>query len=300
MKSKLLLAPKPAGELLADFICSPVSMRGDRFFATVGELFGLQRQPPQSVADRLRFLTRSDIGITGDDAEEPMPWEKPLYSIAHGIATVDVRGALVKGYDDFTCWWYGLMSTDRLQGAVAELRARTDVGAVIFRMNTPGGVSIGMPETARQIVELGADKLTISVNSDVAASNGCRLAVACDVVLTTPSAVNGCIGTYIALYDYAKMLEEMGIKLELFRAGSLKAIGLPGKEMTDAERAFLQSTVDRCNKNFTNFVRERRGAVEDSTMQGQWFDGEQAVALGLADAVIQTESEVLDYIRGAL
>ena len=110
----------------------------------------------------------------------------------------------------------------------------------------------------------------------------------------------GSIGVYIALYDYSKMLEEMGIKLELFAAGDYKGLGLPGNPLSDVQRAFLQENVARSYAQFTGFVRAQRGSVAVSTCQGQWFDGEQAVALNLADRCVSGLPEILAEIRSAL
>lgn len=284
-----------AQNLLADFICSPVSMRGDRFLATVSDLLAITNG---RVPERVQALEamRADMG----DDDEPWPWEEPIYTVEQGLAILRVDGPLVKGYDDFTCWWYGLASTDRIQAALVELAARVDVAAILLRLNTPGGASIGMPETADQIVALDETKPVFGVTSDMAASNGYRLAAACRAFFATRSAVVGSIGTYLALYDYSEYLKELGVKLELFRDGALKGIGVFGKAITDDERKFLEGVVARSGKIFKDFVQARRPGVEESTMQGQWFDGDQGVELGLVDAVVGSELEVVAQIRAQI
>jgi signal peptide peptidase SppA len=286
-----------AQQLLADFICSPVSMRGDRYFATVRELHALTQADARERHTQLSTLN-SQLGSS--EADEPMPWEEPIYKVEAGLATVFVNGPLVKGYDDFTCWWFGMMSTDRLQAALADLAADQNVRAVKLRLNTPGGVSTGMPETADQILELDTQKPVFAFTSDMAASNGYRLAAACRAILATRSAVVGSIGTYIALYDYSKMLEDMGIKLEMFRDGSLKGIGVMGKEITDDERKFLADTVARSGKIFKDLVREKRPDVKEETMQGQWFDAAHGQQLGLVDIIVKSEAEVDTELRAGL
>lgn len=287
-----------AHNLLADFICSPVSMRADRFRATVQDLHGITTGGAKG--ERLNALNaiheqRADMG---DD--DPWPWELPIYDVEAGLATVQVNGPLVKGYDPFICWWYGFMSTDRLQAALSEIAANANVRAVLLKLNTPGGVSTGMPETADQIVALDKQKQVYAFTSDMAASNGYRLAAACRAILTTRSAVLGSIGTYIALYDYSEYLKEMGIKLELFRDGALKGIGVMGKELSAEEKKFLQDCVDESGAVFKDFVRSQRPDVKDETMQGQWFSGAQAVTLGLADLIVLDEASVAAEIRAGI
>ena len=277
------MKPAHAQRIVADLLCNPVSMRSAEHFATV-----LALSMPAPTAGMMH---------DADDDEGMMPWEKPLYSVADGIAHVPVRGPIVKGYDAMTCWYYGLMSTDALAVALDELAEREDVAAVVFDFNSPGGSSAGMPEVAEQIAALGQIKATIAYVGDQACSNGYRLAAACDIILTTRSATLGCIGTYIALYDRTEQLKAAGIKLELFAAGAYKGMGLDGNPLTDPQRAYLQATTDRSNDMFVDFVLERRGAIAPETMQGQWFDGEQAVELGLADQIVTGLPAVLAALR---
>jgi len=232
--------------------------------------------------------------------DECWPWERPLFEVADGIATVRVTGAFVKGVDDFTCWWYGLLSTDRLQADLAALQADARVRAVILRLNSPGGVSTGMPETADQIMALDAVKPVFAFTSDMACSNGYRVAAAARAILATRSAVVANVGTYIALYNQAEYLKEMGIKLELYRDGALKAIGLYGKETTTAEAEFLQASVARSGAIFKDFVRARRPDVQDEHLQGQWFDAAEAQTYGLVDLIMPDEASVRAEIRAGL
>lgn len=279
------MKPAHAQRILADLLCNPVSMRSAEHFATVLAL--------SSPAPAAAMMHDADE----PDDESGMPWEKPLYSVADGIAHLPVRGPIVKGYDAFTCWCYGLMSTDALAASLDELAERDDVAAIVFDFNSPGGSSAGMPEVAAQIASLGQIKATIAYVGDQACSNGYRLAAACDIILATRSATLGCIGTYIALYDRTEQLKAAGIKLELFAAGAYKGMGLDGNPLTDPQRAFLQAVTDRSNQMFTEFVIERRGAIAAETMQGQWFDGEQAVELGLADQIVAGLPAVLAALR---
>lgn len=239
---------------------------------------------------------RSDFG-DADEEDDCWPWEEPLYTVENGIARVVISGPLIKGYDDFSCWWYGCASIDRIQSTLIELADRGDIRSIEFVINSPGGMSVGMPETASLMVALGENKNTVGFTGDCAASNGYRLLCAANVVIVTPSSIVGSIGTYIALYDYSEYLANLGIKLELFRAGDMKGIGVMGKSLTPKERAFLDDSVKRCNDMFTGFVRDRRGDVADSTMQGQWFDGMQAKDLNLVDALVTTELEVTAKLR---
>lgn len=291
----------PASRLLSDFIAAPVGMRPAQHLAFIGDLHA-GRAARAALTEGGRTVT--EWAMDGFDGE---PWAAPIHEIdgASGIALLEITGPLVKGYDAATAWLYGCASIDRIGLALDDIAAHVAAGrvrALVVVLNTPGGVCIGMRELTDRMVELGRSIPVITHTSDLACSNGMRLAVAGSLFWPTASAMVGCVGTYIALYDYAEMLAAMGIKLELYRAGKYKAWGLPGKETTPEEAAFVQGSVERTNDEFRAFVRARRpGALaSDELLEGQWLDGEQAVAGGLADATVSGLPEVLALLAERL
>jgi len=295
MKTPLRLAP--ASQILADFIAAPVGMRPAQHLTLIRDLHaGL------GVRAALTPGNRTVSEWQWEDHCEGQPWHDPIYAVepTTGIGILELNGPLVKGYDDLTCWAYGAASIDKIARSLHEIEARTDIRALVVVINSPGGMSTGMPELADQLAALASQRLVVTHTSDMAASNGMRLAVAGTRFFPTASATVGCIGTYIALYDYTAYLEEMGIKLELYRAGKYKAIGLPGKATNDEEKTFIQAEVDRSNAYFLDFVRARRPGVAAESMEGQWFDGARAVEYGLADRTVTGLPEVLREVAAAL
>lgn len=309
MPSKRFSPPSQAATaaLLTDLLCSPIAMRADRLSALVLPL--MKSLSPRSSPDERQGLMgllaaspaevylRKQQGDDSDDEPELMPWEEPIYEVDNGVAVVDVEGPVVKGCDPVLCWWWGLMSTDRLQEALGELAARADVFAIILRVRSPGGMATGTPETATMIAALAQKKLVVAVTDTMACSAAYWMGCAAGEFLTTVSADVGCIGTYIALYDYTKMLDEWGIKLELFKRGKYKAIGVMGNPLDKDAREFLDRDCGRTNDRFLEAVRANRPGVASSTMEGQWFDGEEAVELKLADKVVSGCPEVVGDVK---
>lgn len=299
-----------AHSLLADLLCSPVAMRSDRHGALVLSL--LQQISPRGAGPLApeAAKTRRELMITaasstgdddGEDGEQQLwPWEEPIFEVDAGVAVVEITGPIVKGYDAFTCWWFGCMSTDRLQDAIDELATRVDVLAVVLVVRSPGGMATGTPEVSAQIAALAARKLVVAVTDLQCCSAAYWMACHAQTLFTTVSADVGCIGTYIALYDYTKMLDEWGIKLELFKRGKYKAIGVMGNPLDEHAREFLDRDVQRTNDRFTAAVRAHRPGVADETMEGQWFDGEEAVQLKLADEVVGSVGEVVARVRAGV
>lgn len=309
------LTPALANNLLVDLLCTPMAMRADRHSALVLSVAAAVKSPlALDVSTRgttpRRAPRRADDG-EGDGAEptdplapgeapEVMPWDLPLYEVEQGVAEIEINGPLVKGYDAFTCWCFGAMSLDRLQAALDEIAARTDVLAVVLVVRSPGGMATGTPETAAQVAQLAATKLVVAVTDSQCCSAAYWIASAASTVFTTGSADVGSVGTYIALYDYTTMLDQLGIKLELFKRGKYKAIGVMGNPLDEAARAFLDHDVQRTNDSFVAAVRAARPGVPASALEGQWFDGAEAVENKLADEVVSSVREVKNRVRAGV
>lgn len=297
--------------LLFDLLCTPLSMRADGLGALVTALAPLvspratpEARHPLMLVTAARRPARAEGGAEDDDdeADDPdtAPWDEPIYAVDAGVAVVEVSGPVVKGYSNLVCWYYGLMSSDRLQAALAEIGRRTDVLGVVLVIRSPGGMCMGTPEAAAAIAALNAQKLVVAVTDTQACSAAYWMASQASALFTTVSADVGSIGTYLALYDWTKYLEEWGIKLELFKRGKFKAIGVMGNPLDKAAREFLDRDIGRINDRFQAAVRAARPGVADSTMEGQWFDGEEAVELRLADEVVASVDEVVTRVRAGV
>lgn len=188
----------------------------------------------------------------------------------------------------------GGLSVDRLQSALSAARSDDKIGSVVIHLDSPGGVVYGIPETAALVRALSAEKHVVAYCDSLSASAAYWIASACDYFYVTPSAEVGSIGVYSAVVDYTEWCTKQGIKVELIKDGTFKGAGFPGTSLTDEQRNKIQSDVLRCSAAFKADVRAGRGAgVTDETMQGQCFGSAEAVAVGLADTVVNDLEAVL-------
>lgn len=165
-------------------------------------------------------------------------------------------------------------------------RAEAEADAAVLVIDSPGGSVVGLPEARRKIeAVMGTGMPVVSYTDSLCASAGYYLAAATGGVFAAESAMVGSIGTFIGGYDLSKAFEKDGIEAITFASGDLKGMGFMGAEVTEAQRAHLQSVVDVAAEDFFAFVRERRGAVTDDSMRGQVFTGAEAGARGLVDGL---------------
>ena len=221
-----------------------------------------------------------------------------VLTIYGSVAVISIDGVIDKRISDYELDCYGGVDLADVDAAIAQVAANPLIARVVFDFNTPGGSAAGVPETAARIRRLGdfknnggAAKETRARVELLCCSAGQWLAAQCDSTDAAPSATLGSIGVYCALLDQTKWMDNEGLKVNLIKAGKFKAMGASFKALEDDERALLQTRIDGMWSHFKATVREGRGDVAESTMQGQSFKADEAKQLNLVDAIT---SESLD------
>lgn len=287
------MQPAPLAVHLARLSRQPMLIRGD-LFSAFGAL-ALAPLPAARVPSLPAPRADEDAAPADSPEREPMPWDarERITVYPGGVAVIPVSGLLARGFDKITAWCYDIGRLEFLESSIALVSARADVTTIIFDFNTPGGYTTGIEEIGVLIERLGATKTTVAFTSTMCCSAGYWLASQCGAIIATRSSTVGSIGTYAAYYDYSAYLAKEGVELKLFRAGDMKGLGVFGHTLTPEESAFVQKSIDDINATFLAAVRAGRGEIAESTMQGQWFSGAEALGLGLVDAHAVTFAEVL-------
>lgn len=97
------------------------------------------------------------------------------------------------------------------------------------------------------------------------------------------------------------LLDTLGVRTEAMRSGPYKALPSPLKPMTEPTRTEVQGPVDDMQDLFVAKVAARRGfdmVRARSLADGGVFSGQQALAVGLIDA-IGGETEALAWLAEA-
>ena len=202
------------------------------------------------------------------------------------IAVMTIEGTLGKKLSMLETFCGGV-DLQHIDKDIEELARDDRIQTVIFDIDSPGGMARPSSDTAQRILELSKAKRTIAYTDGTMASAGYKLASACGKIYASNSADVGCVGTYIALYDQSEALKKRGIELKLFRDGKYKALGYPGKAMTEEESNYLTSEVSGLSAKFKDFVRKQRPGIDESALEGQCLSGKRAQDAGLIDGVYQ-------------
>ena len=238
----------------------------------------------ERATDRKRMAPRGDYQPlnweSGEALEDGLLPELPeMPNGAGGINVLLPWGVLGRAWSACARYYFDPVDVDQM---IEEISETPEGSTVVLWFRSPGGVISGIPEAAGQLRQLGKSRRLIAFTDDLCCSAAYWLAAQCSEIHATPTADVGSIGVYIALYDYTEYLAKMGVSLDLFKAGSMKAMGLEGNPLSDEESALLQSQVDESYRAFTGDVTRNR-AVATETMQGQSLRGKTAMEANLVD-----------------
>ena len=181
--------------------------------------------------------------------------------------------------------------------------------AVVLRINSPGGSPVQAGIINDEIVRLKAKhkKKIYAVVEESCASGAYYVAAAADAIYVDKASVVGSIGVLMDSFGFDKAMSRYGVERRLLTAGENKGIMDPFSPMNDKQRALVQAMLDQIHRQFIEVVREGRGKKLRETPEmfsGLFWNGEEAVKLGLADALgnidfvareIVKAEEVVDY-----
>ncbi len=212
---------------------------------------------------------------------------RPSVERVGDTAVVPVSGALARRPDPIEMAYGEIEDTDVIRGLVGQAAADPEVRSMVLDVDSPGGFYGGGPELADAIRTASASKPVVAWTGGMMASLAYWVGSQADQVVASRSASVGSIGVYIAAYDLTRLYESVGIKVELFknREGDLKAMGVPGTSLTEAQRGHLQEQAQSCFNEFKAAVRSRRGDLPEEAMRGQTFTGQEARRMKLVDRV---------------
>ena len=231
--------------------------------------------------------------------EEPTSPARRQYVVEQRVARVSIDGTLVHKLGGVSPY-SGMVGYDCLAKVIADAQANKEVGAVLLDIDSPGGEVAGCFEFARKLGTMGArggGKPIVAFANEMACSAAYAIGAACDAVMTTETGIAGSIGVWTMLVDMTKGLSKNGIEVTMIRAGDRKARGGPYEQSDQATLDKLQTWVDQTWDIFAGHVAETRPISKQAVLalEGDWFTGNEALALGLVDAV-DTPEAIFDAV----
>lgn len=208
-------------------------------------------------------------------------------------ALVEVRGTIDAE---------GEASAERLVSALRSAFEDPGAQAVVLRINSPGGSPVQSGIVNDEIRRLKAlhGKKVYAVVEEICASGAYYIAVAADEIYVDKASLVGSIGVLMDGFGFVEAMKKLGIERRLLTAGEHKGMLDPFSPQDAKQTALAQAMIDQVHQQFITTVREGRGErlkETPETFSGLFWNGEQAVQLGLADAMGNLDHVAREVIK---
>jgi protease-4 len=176
------------------------------------------------------------------------------------------------------------------------------IKAIIIHVNSPGGGVAASEEISREVKRIRDEKKKRIVASieTVGASGAYYVASATNKIYADKGSIVGSIGVIAEWVNYGELLRWAKLNAITMKAGEFKDTGSPTREMTPAEREYMQALIDNMHTQFIQAVADGRHAKVDdirAIANGKVWTGEQALSMKMVDQIADFEGAVKDTAR---
>lgn len=176
------------------------------------------------------------------------------------------------------------------------------IKAIILHVNSPGGGVAASEEIYREVKRIRDEKKKRIVASieTVGASGAYYVSSATNKIYADNGSIVGSIGVIAEWVNYGELLQWAKLKQITLKAGEFKDTGSPVRDLTPAEREYMQGMIDNMHTQFIQAVADGRKLKFDdikSIANGKVWTGQQAVPMKLIDQVADFQAAVDDTAK---
>lgn len=247
--------------------------------------------------DEVQSSIRQRLEIEEDDDVTYISYKKykksigPEGSASNRIAVIVASGDIVSGEGTGQN-----IGSDKFAAEIRKARKNDKIKAVVLRINSPGGSALASDVIWREVVLTGREKPIIASMSDLAASGGYYIAMACDTIVAQPSTITGSIGIFAILPNVEGLLnDKLGITTDVVETGELSNLLRVTSPLSEFEKGIIQRSIENGYETFTSKAAEGRNMrVEElrAVASGRVWSGLEAQERGLVDVLGSFEDAV--------
>lgn len=225
-------------------------------------------------------------------AAAPAPSGDAAIGLIYGVGPV-VRGGADDGVLSGSGEAFTATATLRaFERAIADRR----IGAIVFRINSPGGSYTASDTIWRAVARARtAGKPVVVSMGALAASGGYFAAMGADRIVAEPGTLTGSIGVYGGKFVLTDLWDKLGVSWDRVEAGGHASMESPNRDWTADERQRFGASLDRTYLDFAGrAAADRKLSPQrmDELARGRVWTGRQAAANGLVDAVGGLETAI--------
>ena len=188
------------------------------------------------------------------------------------------------------------MGSESVALAFRTAAADSDVRAIVFRVDSPGGSYVASDTIAREVARAREKGKPVIVSmGDLAGSGGYMVAQGANKIVAQPGTITGSIGVFAGKFVMSGLFEKIGLSFDEVHSGEHSMLWSPTRDFTESEKERFEAWLDRIYDDFTSKVAASRRMPKEKVLEiakGRIWTGEDAVKNGLVDELGGFETAV--------
>ena len=173
------------------------------------------------------------------------------------------------------------------------------VAGLLLRVNSPGGEATASEIIYRKLLKVREKKPVITSVTSICASGAYWVASASTKIFAMETSLLGSIGVIGVYPSFKKLLDRVGIDVNVSKVGRYKDLNNPFVEATEEGKEKMEKIMSSVFSSFRDTVAKERKFDEKKISQlatGEVFSSSDALSNGLIDG-IGTYDEALDELK---
>lgn len=238
------------------------------------------------VGASLQTLLGRSTRLTRDDRRPPAP---ARFAPQPSLALIYVEGDMIDGRSrQIPLLGSEVVGSYTIADSLKAARESSLIKAVVLRIESPGGSATAADVIWRQVQLTAKVKPVVVSMGGYAASGGYYIAAPGTRIFANAGTLTGSIGVFYGKPDASRLLDRLGIDVEVYKTTDRADADAPYRPFTDSERAELERNLRQFYDLFLDRVatgRQMTKSSVDRVGQGRVWTGEQARDNGLVDEV---------------
>jgi protease-4 len=246
---------------------------------------------------KLNLIGVSDYLSTQKPADDDVFDKDIEIAVINGVGPINSGRGGEDGFDND----YSIRSGDFVRN-LKQARDDKKVKAIILRIDSPGGSVIASEEIWDEIIRARSVKPVYASMSDVAASGGYYMAMACDTIIAHPATITGSIGVVLAIPNISGSMSKLGITADTINMGDASQFmnGMFPYDQKSKDKLYQLSS--GIYERFISRAAKSRGLSFEqlhAVAKGRVWTGEDAKKRGLVDVLGGFETSI-DIVKKRL
>ena len=197
------------------------------------------------------------------------------------IAVIYALGSINSGEGDDLS-----IGSEKIARTIRKARLDTNIRAIVFRVNSPGGSALASDVIWREAVLAKEKKPFIVSFGDVAASGGYYISTHADKIFASPTTITGSIGVFGMIPNFKGIMNKYGITTDQVNTNKNSGFISATRPMTQFEYNVMLESIENVYETFTDNVADGRNLPIEEVYkigEGRVWPGTVAKDIKLVD-----------------